>query len=56
MPMQLARAWQLRESYSAYDALYVALAESLGCPLVTSDARLSRGDGPNATRPIELFA
>ena len=36
------RAWQLRDTLSFYDALYVALAEILGCPLVTADARMAR--------------
>jgi predicted nucleic acid-binding protein len=53
LPAQLARAWQLRANYSAYDALYVALAEFLDCVLITSDARLSRGTG--ATCAIEVF-
>ncbi|MBV8965932.1 MAG: PIN domain-containing protein [Mycobacteriaceae bacterium] len=35
------RIWQLRDNFSAYDASYVALAENLGCALVTADARLS---------------
>lgn len=38
----LARVWELRQNVSAYDASYVALAEMLGCSLVTADARLSR--------------
>jgi predicted nucleic acid-binding protein len=42
----LARIWQLRESLTAYDATYVALAEALACPLVTADARLARAPGP----------
>lgn len=29
-------------SFSAYDALHVALAEGLGCPLLTADGRLAR--------------
>jgi len=38
----LERVWELRETLTAYDALYVALAESLGAPLMTCDARLAR--------------
>ncbi len=34
------RMWEIRENLSAYDATYVALAETLDCPLVTADARL----------------
>ena len=39
------RVWQLRENLSAYDATYVALAEALGCDLLTADARLTRSPG-----------
>lgn len=42
----LARIWELRENVSAYDATYVALAEALGCRLVTGDGRLARAPGP----------
>lgn len=44
------RVWELRQSHSAYDASYVALAELLGCALLTADARLSRA--PGARCPI----
>ena len=40
------RVWELRYNLTAYDAWYVALAESLDCPLVTLDLRLSRASGP----------
>jgi predicted nucleic acid-binding protein len=39
------RIWGLRDDLTAYDACYVALAEALGCPLVTSDAKLARASG-----------
>lgn len=37
------RAWALRDRFTVYDAVYVALAESLSAPLVTTDGRLARG-------------
>lgn len=41
----LLRVWDLRENLSASDAGYVALAEALGCSLVTADGRLGRAPG-----------
>jgi predicted nucleic acid-binding protein len=37
----LGRAWQLRQSLSFYDGLYLALAEQLRVPLLTLDVRLA---------------
>ena len=41
----LERALELRDSVTAYDGVYVALAEILGATLVTGDRRLSRAAG-----------
>ncbi len=41
----LARVWELRNNFTAYDAVYVALAEVLDGRLVTCDARLARAPG-----------
>jgi predicted nucleic acid-binding protein len=46
------RVWQLRDSISAYDGVYVALAEALDAPLLTCDAKLAGAHGHRAT--IEL--
>ncbi len=46
----LERIWDLRDNLSAYDATYVALAEELGCGLLTADARLSRA--PRVRCPV----
>jgi predicted nucleic acid-binding protein len=39
------RAFELRPNVSTYDGCYVALAEQLGCGILTSDARLARVPG-----------
>lgn len=44
----LPRVWQLRHNLTAYDALYIALAERLNATLVTRDARLSAAGGHRA--------
>jgi predicted nucleic acid-binding protein len=48
----LARVWELRNNLTAYDAVYVALAEALGAPLLTCDRRLAGAAGHRAR--IEL--
>jgi predicted nucleic acid-binding protein len=50
----LTRAWKLRENVTAYDAMYVALAEALDAPLVTCDRPLASTPGHGAT--IEAIA
>jgi predicted nucleic acid-binding protein len=49
----LDRIWQLRENFTAADAAYVALAEGLDAPLLTSDERLAGAAGASAT--VELI-
>ncbi|WP_028049389.1 type II toxin-antitoxin system VapC family toxin [Cellulomonas sp. URHD0024] len=44
----LGRSWALRETVSAYDAPYVALAEALDSVLLTRDERLARTVGHSA--------
>lgn len=49
----VGRVWELRHNLSAYDACYVALAEALDCPLITTDGRLARAAGPRC--PITVL-
>jgi len=44
----LPRVWDLRNNLTAYDAVYVALAEALGAPLLTRDQRLAAAAGHHA--------
>jgi len=48
----LERVWTLRDNLTAYDAVYVALAEALETKLLTCDARLARA--PGMSRRVEL--
>lgn len=45
----MRRAYELRANVTAYDASYVALAELLGCELLTADQRLAKAPGPRCT-------
>ena len=42
------RIWELRNTLTAYDAAYVALAEALRAPLLTADARIANAPGHRA--------
>jgi len=44
----LDRAWRLRDNISAYDAMYVALAEAIEAPIVTCDSPLAKAPGHRA--------
>ncbi|MGH3235739.1 MAG: type II toxin-antitoxin system VapC family toxin, partial [Streptosporangiaceae bacterium] len=46
-PLQ-ARTFEMRHNLTAYDAMYVALAESLGLPLLTDDGKLAAAPGHTA--------
>ena len=49
----LLRIWELRHNVTAYDAVYIALAEALGAPLLTRDAALASAPANHAR--IELM-
>jgi predicted nucleic acid-binding protein len=49
----LGRVWKLRDNISAYDAVYVALAEAMEALIVTCDAPLAKAPGHRAR--IELI-
>lgn len=48
----LDRVWALRNNLTAYDAVYVALADALDSTLLTCDARLA--GAPGVSRRAEL--
>jgi predicted nucleic acid-binding protein len=47
---QVRRAFALRENIRVADGLYVALADELDCPLVTTDRRLAGANTPCEVR------
>jgi predicted nucleic acid-binding protein len=49
----LDRVWALRENLTAYDAVYVALAEALDAMLITCDGKMARS--PGIRKHIEYF-
>lgn len=49
----LGRAWELRDTLTAYDAVYGALAEALDATLLTADAPLSHA--PRLHCRVELL-
>jgi len=49
----LKRVWELRHNLSAYDAIYIALAEALDAPLLTCDRALASITGHRAK--VQLF-
>jgi len=50
----MRRAYELRANVTVYDSAYVALAETLGCELLTADQRLANASGPRcAIRVLE---
>jgi predicted nucleic acid-binding protein len=50
----LDRVWALRDNLTAYDAVYVALAEALDTTLLTCDGRLARA--PGMARRVQLVS
>lgn len=49
----IERIWEMRDNLAAYDASYVALAEALNAPLITTDAKLARAPGIRAA--VEVY-
>ena len=41
----MRRAFELRHNVTPYDSAYVALAETIGCELLTADASLATAPG-----------
>jgi predicted nucleic acid-binding protein len=52
----VGRAWQLRHNFTAGDAIYVALAEALDEPLLTTDRALARAAERHTNVTIEPVA
>ena len=50
----LGVVWQLRDNFTAYDGMYVALGVALRATLITTDLRLARA--AESILPVEVFA
>ena len=50
----VARIWELRENLTSYDVAYVALAEAVDVPLVTTAGKLGRACGHQAR--VEFYS
>lgn len=50
----MRRAFELRANVTAYDATYVALAEALGCEILTGDGRLA--GAPGLRCPVQVLS
>jgi predicted nucleic acid-binding protein len=50
----IRRAWELHPNVTAYDGMYVVLAEALNAPLLTADGRLAQAPGPRCV--IEVLS
>lgn len=44
----ISRVWDLRATLTAYNAIYVSLAELLDAPLLTCDSRIASASGHHA--------
>lgn len=49
----IERVWAMRNNFSAYDASYIALAETLDAPLITCDRRMAKA--ASAVVAVEVF-
>jgi predicted nucleic acid-binding protein len=49
----LGRVWELRDNFTAYDAVYLALAEALDAPFLTCDRAL--GSSPAHAARVEVM-
>jgi predicted nucleic acid-binding protein len=51
----IGAVWALRHNFTAHDATYVALAQTLNQPLLTLDARLARATAQFTSVPIQYI-